>query len=100
MSTVEEYHKSARDCLRWAAKARTEGSWPGAAIKPTPTYSTERGRPASLPHKRPAGHSHNTLSRYAQVAKNPAIAARTGTRRWSIRAGRRSSPPRWTISAL
>ena len=24
MSTVEEYHKSARDCLRWAAKARTE----------------------------------------------------------------------------
>ena len=23
MSTVEEYHKSARDCLRWAAKART-----------------------------------------------------------------------------
>ena len=24
MSTVEEYHKSARDLLRWAAKARTE----------------------------------------------------------------------------
>src|SRR3954466_8876503 len=24
MSTVEEYHKSARDCLRWAARARTE----------------------------------------------------------------------------
>jgi hypothetical protein len=24
MSTVDEYHKSARDCLRWAAKARTE----------------------------------------------------------------------------
>jgi len=23
-TTVEEYHKSARDCLRWAAKARTE----------------------------------------------------------------------------
>ena len=24
MSTVDEYHKYARDCLRWAAKARTE----------------------------------------------------------------------------
>ena len=24
MSTVDEYHTSARDCLRWAAKARTE----------------------------------------------------------------------------
>ena len=24
MSTVEEYHKFARDCLRWAARARTE----------------------------------------------------------------------------
>jgi hypothetical protein len=24
MSTVDEYHTYARDCLRWAAKARTE----------------------------------------------------------------------------
>jgi hypothetical protein len=24
MSTVDEYHKYARDCLRWAARARTE----------------------------------------------------------------------------
>ena len=24
MSTVDEYHKLARDCLRWAARARTE----------------------------------------------------------------------------
>jgi hypothetical protein len=24
MSTVDEYHKYARDCLRWAAKAGTE----------------------------------------------------------------------------
>ena len=24
MSTVNEYHKYARDCLRWAARARTE----------------------------------------------------------------------------
>ena len=24
MSTVDEYHKFARDCLRWAARARTE----------------------------------------------------------------------------
>jgi hypothetical protein len=24
MSTVDEYHKNARDCLRWAARARTE----------------------------------------------------------------------------
>ena len=34
MSTVDEYHKYARDCLRWAARARTEEqrkqflSWP------------------------------------------------------------------------
>jgi len=30
MSTVDEYHKYARDCLRWAARARTEeqrSSW-------------------------------------------------------------------------
>ena len=24
MSTVDEYHKNACDCLRWAARARTE----------------------------------------------------------------------------
>jgi hypothetical protein len=24
MSTVDEYHEYARDCLRWAARARTE----------------------------------------------------------------------------
>jgi hypothetical protein len=24
MSTVDEYHKYAKDCLRWAARARTE----------------------------------------------------------------------------
>jgi hypothetical protein len=24
MSTADEYHKYARDCLRWAARARTE----------------------------------------------------------------------------
>jgi hypothetical protein len=24
MSAVDEYHKFARDCLRWAARARTE----------------------------------------------------------------------------
>jgi hypothetical protein len=24
MSTVDEYHQFARDCLRWAARARTE----------------------------------------------------------------------------
>jgi hypothetical protein len=24
MSTVDEYHKYARDCLRWAARAQTE----------------------------------------------------------------------------
>jgi hypothetical protein len=24
MSTVDEYHSFARDCLRWAARARTE----------------------------------------------------------------------------
>jgi hypothetical protein len=24
MSSVDEYHESARDCVRWAAKARTE----------------------------------------------------------------------------
>jgi hypothetical protein len=24
MSTVDEYHHFARDCLRWAARARTE----------------------------------------------------------------------------
>ena len=24
MSTVDEYHTYARDCLRWAARARTE----------------------------------------------------------------------------
>jgi hypothetical protein len=24
MSTVDDYHKYARDCLRWAARARTE----------------------------------------------------------------------------
>jgi hypothetical protein len=24
MSTVDEYHKYARDCLRWAARARTD----------------------------------------------------------------------------
>ena len=31
MSTVDEYHKFARDCLRWAAKARTEEAAKAAA---------------------------------------------------------------------
>jgi hypothetical protein len=55
MSTADEYHKFARDCLRWAARARTEEqreqflslarNWTEAALE-------IEGAPAIEPDKR------------------------------------------------
>ena len=64
MSTVNEYHTYARDCLRWAARARTEEQrkrllslardWTqsalgleGVAVPPAPTAPNPLPPPAS-----------------------------------------------------
>jgi hypothetical protein len=58
MSTVDEHHKYARDCLRWAARARTEEQrkqflslahhWTQAALieaEPSPSELDKGGKP-------------------------------------------------------
>ena len=63
MSTVDEYHKYARDCLRWAARARTEEQrqrflslahdWTQAALG-------LEGVPASEPSNRGLNEAHRS----------------------------------------
>ena len=63
MSAVDEYHKYARDCLRWAARARTEEQrqrflslghdWAQAALG-------LEGLPASEPSNRGLNEAHRS----------------------------------------
>jgi hypothetical protein len=77
MSTVDEYHKYARDCLRWAARAQTEEQrkqfldlahdWTQAATPiedgPVPSEPDTHSPPASRVEIKPLAPPPNSRSK-------------------------------------